>query len=77
MLLGRDPHRRRLAVRIAIDSRLHLEPVDLVVHQNLGNLLGTDFREHGIYLGDVLSAPCIARVDNMQQQCGFTRFGES
>jgi len=76
-LLGGNPHGHRLAVGIAIDPRLQLEPVDLVVHDDLWNRVCPDLREHGIHLLDMFVAPRVARIHDVQQQCRFTGLGES
>ena len=63
-------------VGVAIDARRELQPVDLVVDQDLRNLLRADLREHRIDLRDVLVAARVARIHDVQQQRRLARLGE-
>jgi hypothetical protein len=52
--------------KLAFDFRWRVQPVDLVEHQHLGQILGTDLGEHAVDLLDVLVPPRIAHVDHVQ-----------
>ena len=74
--LRRNPYRRRLAVGIAIDPRLELQAIDLVVDQDLRNSVGANLGQHAVDLRNVLLAPRVTRVDDMQQKRRLARFRE-
>ncbi len=74
--LGGDPHGGGAVSRIAVDARRALQPVDLVVEQDLGNLAGADLLQHPVHLRNLLLAPGVAGVHDVQQQGGGARLGE-
>ena len=52
------------------------DAVDLVEHQHLRQVAGTDFLQHLVDLGDALLAVRIGGVDDVQQQVGLARFAQ-
>lgn len=53
-----------------------VDAVDLVEHQQLRQVAGTDRGQHLVDLGDALLAMRIGGVDHVQQEIGLARFGQ-
>ena len=73
---GRDPDALRFAEVIALELRREFESIDLIEDFDLRESAGTHLYQHRVHLLDALVASRIARIDDVQQQRRFARFGQ-
>ncbi len=75
-LRRRNPHRRHPVIRTPLKARSHLQPINLVVDQDLGNIAGADLPQHRINLLHAFTAPRVAGIDHVQQYGGLACLGQ-